>query len=488
MTATGYPIPTFTKTGALPTGVTLASDGTLSGTPAAGTGGIYPITITAANGNLPDATQPFTLTVNQAPAITSASSTTFDEGSAGTFTVTSTGFPSTTISETGALPTGVTLTGGVLAGTPAVGTAGSYPITLKAANGTLPDATQSFTLTVATVPGAPTIVSVTPGDGQVTITWAPGSTGGRPILSFEADSVSTMDSCTANAPATSCTVTGLTNGVPYTFTVFATNANGSGPDSLPSATVTPTSNGPIPGYWMATMGGAVLTNGAAVNYGSAAGLALNAPIVSLVPTPDRKGYWMAGADGGVFSYGDAGFFGSAGAVNLNQPIVGMAATSDGMGYWLVAADGGVFAYGDASFQGSLGATVLNAPIVGVAGSGTNGYWLVGADGGVFAYGSAGFHGSAGGENLVAPVTGIAALADGSGYYLVAADGGVFAYNAPFFGSAAGTATGVVTGITAGTGGGYTLASDLGGAYAYGATYFGNQINSGAVDPVISIAS
>ena len=40
----------------------------LSGTPAAGTGGSYPITITASNGMSPNATQSFTLTVNQAPA------------------------------------------------------------------------------------------------------------------------------------------------------------------------------------------------------------------------------------------------------------------------------------------------------------------------------------------------------------------------------------------------------------------------------------
>ena len=46
--------------------------GTLSGTPAAGTGGVYALTFTAANGVLPNATQAFTLTVNEAPAITSA--------------------------------------------------------------------------------------------------------------------------------------------------------------------------------------------------------------------------------------------------------------------------------------------------------------------------------------------------------------------------------------------------------------------------------
>ena len=42
---------------------------------------------------LPDATQSFTLTVDQAPAITSADNTTFTTGTLGTFTVTTTGFP-----------------------------------------------------------------------------------------------------------------------------------------------------------------------------------------------------------------------------------------------------------------------------------------------------------------------------------------------------------------------------------------------------------
>ena len=106
-----------------------------------GTGGTYPITITASNGILPNATQSFTLTVDQAPAITSGNSTTFTVGTAGTFTVTATGFPAPTFTETGTLPTGVTLnaTTGVLSGTPIVGSTGSYPITITAANGTLPE-------------------------------------------------------------------------------------------------------------------------------------------------------------------------------------------------------------------------------------------------------------------------------------------------------------------------------------------------------------
>jgi hypothetical protein len=94
-----------------------------------------------------------TVAVNQlqaAPSITSVSSTTFTVGTAGTFTVTAAGAPSPTISKiSGTLPNGVTFTNGVLSGTPATGTAGSYPITIKASNNVSPDATQNFTLTVS---------------------------------------------------------------------------------------------------------------------------------------------------------------------------------------------------------------------------------------------------------------------------------------------------------------------------------------------------
>ena len=74
---------------------------TLAGTPGAGTGGTYALTITAANTVLPDATQSFTLTVDQRTAITSPDNTTFTTGTLGTFTVTTTAFPTAALSETG---------------------------------------------------------------------------------------------------------------------------------------------------------------------------------------------------------------------------------------------------------------------------------------------------------------------------------------------------------------------------------------------------
>ena len=147
--------------GALPAGVSFtdAGDGTatLAGTPAAGTAGVYRLTITAANGASADATQEFTLTVGQPPAITSAAGATFRTGQAGSFTVTTSGFPVAALSAQGALPAGVSFTDNgdgtaTVAGTPAADAGGVYRLTITAANGVSPDATQDFTLTVGQPP------------------------------------------------------------------------------------------------------------------------------------------------------------------------------------------------------------------------------------------------------------------------------------------------------------------------------------------------
>jgi type II secretory pathway pseudopilin PulG len=156
VTTSGFPVPTLTESGALPTGVTFnAATGVLSGTPAAGSNVSYPITFTATNTSGTPFNQTFTLNVNQAPVITSATSTTFNVGSSGSFTVTATGVPTPTLSESGALPAGVTFNPvtGVLGGTPTnqANEGGTYPITFKATNaGGM--ATQSFTLTVNQAP------------------------------------------------------------------------------------------------------------------------------------------------------------------------------------------------------------------------------------------------------------------------------------------------------------------------------------------------
>jgi hypothetical protein len=147
VTATGTPAPTFAHTaGSLPSGVSFAADGSLTGTPAAGTGGQYPVTITASNGVPPDATQGFTLTVNQPPAFTNVDSGTAAQHAAYSFQFTATGWPPPSFS-TGSPSPGLTLSAsGLLSGVPQAG--GSFNVYVTAANGVAPSATQKFTLTV----------------------------------------------------------------------------------------------------------------------------------------------------------------------------------------------------------------------------------------------------------------------------------------------------------------------------------------------------
>ncbi len=223
VTASGFPVPTLTETGALPTGVTFtAATGTLAGTPAAGTGGTYTLTFTAHNGTVPDATQTFTLTVNQAPAITSAASTAFWLGNFTSFAVTTTGLPAPALTETGALPNGVTFVDNhngtaTLAGVPAAGTYGNYPLTLKATN-SVNTATQSFTLSVV---------------APATITSANNAT-------FTVGTLGTFSVTTNGSPSPSLTETGaLPSGVSFvdngngTATLSGTPAAGTGgPHSL----------------------------------------------------------------------------------------------------------------------------------------------------------------------------------------------------------------------------------------------------------------
>jgi redox-sensitive bicupin YhaK (pirin superfamily) len=147
------------------------------------------------------------------------------------YTVTCTG-TGTTRSNSG---TGTTITVASL-------TAGrTYTCTATATNtvGTSSASVPSAAFVVPTAPGAPTGVVATPSDGAAAIAWNAPSDGGSAITGYTVTSSgSPARSCTTTG-ATKCTISGLTNGVPYTFTVRATNVVGQGPASGASAPVTP---------------------------------------------------------------------------------------------------------------------------------------------------------------------------------------------------------------------------------------------------------
>jgi hypothetical protein len=182
---TGYPTAAITESGTLPSGVFFADNGngtaSLWGTPAASTGGVYPITITANNSEGTPATQNYTLTVDAAPVITSGSAFTMTSGASGTFTVQTTGYPTPSLSETGALPSGVTFTDNgngtaSLTGPGNSATPGTYNFTVNATNGVGSAAAQPFTLTILAQSPTPTT-----GNVAGTVTAAP---GGAPLANI----------------------------------------------------------------------------------------------------------------------------------------------------------------------------------------------------------------------------------------------------------------------------------------------------------------
>lgn len=92
--------------------------------------------------------------------------------------------------------------------------------------------------TPKTVPGMPTNVTATAGNGEATVSFdPPADNGGSPITAYTV--TSSPGNITKTGTDTTITIDGLTNGTTYTFTVTATNAVGSSSPSAPSNEVTP---------------------------------------------------------------------------------------------------------------------------------------------------------------------------------------------------------------------------------------------------------
>ena len=343
----GYPVPTISTSSALPDGVSLTDNGngtaTLNGTPGPNAGGTYPVTIADAN-IVAQHEQAFTLTVYQAPGITSAASDTVFAGATMTsFAVAASGYPAPKLTASG-LPSGVKLNGGLIAGTPK--TAGTYTATITAKSNAGTTA-QTFTLHVDTITGMA-------GTPDAKGYWLVGNTG----------AIWPFGDATSYGP-----LPGLG--------VSATNIVG--------MAATPDGGG----YWMVDNTGGIHTFGDAVYYGSLPGLVSVTNIVGMAATPDGRGYWMVDNTGGIFSFGDASFHGSLPGVTN---IVGIASTSDGGGYWIADSDGDLYPFGDATSYGSP-ASLHVSDITDIASTPDGGgYWFVASDGGVYAYGDATFWG------------------------------------------------------------------------------------------------
>ena len=260
LAATGStPITWTRKSGSLPNGLTLSSNGVISGTPT--TAGNYPFTIEAKNDYGTDS-KDYTVTVSGvAPTITTAS---LPNGVVGvaytTTTLAATGSTPITWSVSGTLPPGLSLSNDVISGTPTA--AGTYSFTVTATNNygsdnkiytvtiglapsittpSLPDGTVgvAYSATLAATGSTPITWSMTPSIPGLTLNTSTGVLSGKPTVAG-----------TYNVTVTASNIYG-SDSTTYTVTVslgakIATNSLPNGSEGSPyTATITTTGTLPI---------------------------------------------------------------------------------------------------------------------------------------------------------------------------------------------------------------------------------------------------
>lgn len=164
----------------------------------------------------------------------------------------------TTFSDSVSTSTSVTVTG-LTNGT-------AYTFRVAAVNnaGTGTYSTASASATPRTSPDAPSGVTATAGNGQVSLVWTvPVFNGGVAITDYAIEYSQDASSWTSFSDGTStsraATVTGLTNGVAYYFRVYAVNSVGTSSASAPSSPVTPLTVPTAPIISQITTGNALLS-------------------------------------------------------------------------------------------------------------------------------------------------------------------------------------------------------------------------------------
>jgi trimeric autotransporter adhesin len=270
-TITGY---TVTSSPGSITSIGSASPITVNGL-TNGTAYTFIVTATNANGTGPASSSSNSVTPSTLPgAPTIVTATAGNAQASVTFTA--------PVSDGGSTITGYTVTsnpGGITgngSASPIIvtglsNTAYTFTVTATNANGTGAASSASNSVTPTTVPGQPTIGTATKGNAQATVTFAaPISDGGSAITSYTV--TSSPDGFTGIGSSSPITVTGLANGNVYTFTVTATNVNGTSSASLPSNAVTPSTVPGAPIIGTATAGNfqATVTFAAPVNNGGSA--------------------------------------------------------------------------------------------------------------------------------------------------------------------------------------------------------------------------
>ncbi|HEY4201968.1 MAG TPA: putative Ig domain-containing protein [Devosiaceae bacterium] len=283
----------------------------------------------------------------------------------------------------GSLPAGLTLSsGGLISGTPTAIGPNSFSVKSQDSTSNSLNAvyfvakTIDLTVSAASPPGAPTIGTVTAGNGIATVNFAPpASDGGAAIDSY------TVTPSPSGAPVSGSgspiVVNGLTNGTAYTFTVTAKNAVGTGSASSPSGPVTPQGPQSItfnnPGTQIF---GTTPTLTASATSGLAVSFTSTTTGVCTITTTGTLTFVSAGSctinanQGGNTAFLPAAQVGQAFTVNAvapGAPIMGTATAGDGdatVTFTAPANNGGtaITRYTATSSPGGLEGTDFSSPI------------------------------------------------------------------------------------------------------------------------------
>jgi hypothetical protein len=217
-------------------------------------------------------------TYGNPPGVSGISPTSGPAGGGTSVTISGAGFAAGATVDFGSTPsTGVTVNSptSITAVSPG-GPAGVVDVTVTTANGTsgVAGADEFTYLAEVLPPTAPGTVTAAqgptsdPGDGQVVVSWTPAASNGSPVTGYVITPTPSCSSCnglTAASSATSSTVSGLSPGQSYTFSVAATSLVGNGASASSTSIVPVTVPGAPTDVSALAEAGAALVNFSAPN-------------------------------------------------------------------------------------------------------------------------------------------------------------------------------------------------------------------------------